>query len=39
MIEKNVKSYSKNEVEKATLAYFKGDTLATDVWIRKSKRI
>jgi ribonucleoside-diphosphate reductase alpha chain len=31
----NLKSYSKQEVEKATLEYFKGDELATDVWIRK----
>jgi len=29
------KSYSKSEVEKATLEYFNGDELATDVWIRK----
>lgn len=35
MIEKNRKTYTKQEVEKATLAYFNGDQLATDVWIRK----
>jgi len=35
MTDKNLKSYSKQEVEKATLQYFKGDELATDVWIRK----
>lgn len=35
MIEKKLKSYSKQEVEKSTLEYFKGDELATDVWIRK----
>ena len=29
------KTYTKQEVEKATLKYFKGDKLATDVWIRK----
>jgi ribonucleoside-diphosphate reductase alpha chain len=29
------KTYTKQEVEKATLEYFKGDKLATDVWIRK----
>lgn len=29
------KIYSKEEVEKATLNYFNGDSLATDVWIRK----
>ena len=32
---KNLKSYPKQEIEKATLKYFKGDELATDVWIRK----
>lgn len=31
----NFKSYNKKEVEKATLEYFKGDELASDVWIRK----
>ena len=35
MIEKNRKTYTKQEVEKATLSYFNGDQLATDVWIRK----
>jgi ribonucleoside-diphosphate reductase alpha chain len=35
MIEKSQKVYSKQEVEKATLNYFKNDELATDVWIRK----
>jgi ribonucleoside-diphosphate reductase alpha chain len=35
MTEKNLKIYPKHEVEKATLEYFKGDELATDVWIRK----
>ena len=35
MTEKTVKNYSKQEIEKATLLYFKGDALATDVWIRK----
>jgi len=35
MQEKNRKSYNKEEVEKATLQYFNGDELATDVWIKK----
>jgi len=35
MVNKNSKTYTKQEVEKATLLYFKGDELATDVWIRK----
>jgi len=35
MTNKISKSYSKQEVEKATLLYFKNDELATDVWIRK----
>jgi len=35
MIDKNRKSYSKQEIEKATLQYFKGDGLATDVWMKK----
>jgi len=35
MTEKNLKTYSKQEVEKSTLQYFKNDELATDVWIRK----
>ncbi len=29
------KTYTKQQVEKATLEYFKGDQLATDVWVRK----
>jgi len=32
---KNRKTYSKQEVEKATLSYFKGDELAADVWKKK----
>jgi ribonucleotide reductase alpha subunit len=35
MIEKSPKIYSKQDVEKATLNYFKNDSLATDVWIKK----
>jgi ribonucleoside-diphosphate reductase alpha chain len=35
MPEKKLKIYSKEEIEKATLEYFKGDELATDVWIKK----
>jgi len=35
MNENSRKTYTKQEVEKATLKYFKGDKLATDVWIRK----
>ena len=35
MTEKIQKTYTKQEVEKATLQYFKGDQLATDVWIKK----
>jgi len=35
MTDKILKSYSKQEVEKSTLQYFKGDSLATDVWIKK----
>ena len=35
MSEKNLKTYSKQEVEKATKQYFKDDELATDVWIKK----
>jgi len=31
----NINGYSRDEVYKATLEYFKGDTLATDVWINK----
>lgn len=30
-----MKTYSRDEVYEATLKYFKGDTLATDVWINK----
>ena len=30
-----MKIYSKDDVEKSTLDYFNGDTLATDVWIKK----
>jgi len=35
MIEKNQKVYSKQEVEKATLQYFKNDELAAHVWAKK----
>jgi ribonucleoside-diphosphate reductase alpha chain len=35
MTENQRKTYSKNEVEKATLDYFNGDKLARDVWMRK----
>lgn len=35
MIENSIKTYTKQEVEKATFTYFNGDQLATDVWIRK----
>ena len=35
MIDKNLKCYTKQEIQKATLLYFKGDELATDVWMRK----
>ena len=35
MTDKILKNYSKQEVEKSTLQYFKGDSLATDVWIKK----
>jgi ribonucleoside-diphosphate reductase alpha chain len=35
MTENNQKTYTKQEVEKATLQYFKGDKLATDVWVKK----
>lgn len=35
MIKKTQKIYSKQEVEKATLEYFKGDELATKVWVSK----
>ena len=35
MTEKNLKTYTKQEIEKATLPYFKGDEMATAVWIKK----
>ena len=35
MIEKNPKIFTKQEVEKATLQYFKGDELAAKVWASK----
>lgn len=35
MIKKTLKIYSKEDVFKSTLSYFKGDELATDVWIKK----
>ena len=35
MTEKNRNSYTKQEVENATLKYFNGDKLATDVWRKK----
>ena len=35
MADKTLKIYTKEEVQKATLEYFKGDELATDVWIKK----
>ena len=35
MAEKNRKIFSKSEVLKATLEYFKGDSLAAEVWIKK----
>jgi len=35
MDKNTLKTYTKQEVEKATLEYFNGDTLATDVWIKK----
>lgn len=35
MTEKSLKVYSKQEVEKATLDYFKGDELAAKVWASK----
>jgi ribonucleoside-diphosphate reductase alpha chain len=35
MTEKNLKTYSKQDVEKATLQYFKGDELAAHVWMKK----
>jgi len=35
MAQKTLKTYTKQEVEKATLNYFKGDGLATDVWMKK----
>ena len=35
MTEKSQKFYSKQEIEKSTLQYFKGDELATKVWLTK----
>ncbi len=35
MTEKTQKIYLEEEVKKSTLEYFSGDTLATDVWIKK----
>jgi ribonucleotide reductase alpha subunit len=35
MIEKTKKTYTKEQVEEATLTYFNNDQLATDVWIKK----
>ena len=38
MVEENskkLKSYPKNEILKATIAYFNGDELAADVWYKK----
>ena len=35
MTEKNLKIYSKQEVEKSTLQYFKDDLLAAQVWMKK----
>lgn len=35
MTDKNSKTYTKQEIEKATLQYFKGDEMATAVWIKK----
>ena len=35
MIEKNLKKFTKEEVERETLKYFNGDELATSVWINK----
>ena len=35
MTEKSQKIYSKQEIEKSTLQYFKGDELATKVWLTK----
>lgn len=34
-VDKIQKKYTKKEVEEATLKYFNGDKLATDVWIKK----
>jgi ribonucleotide reductase alpha subunit len=34
-MDKNLKSIPLSEIQKATLQYFKGDELATDVWIKK----
>ncbi len=35
MTDKNLKSFPKQEVEKSTLQYFKGDELAAHVWMKK----
>jgi ribonucleotide reductase alpha subunit len=35
MIEKNRKNYLKSEVQKESINYFNGDTLAADVWMNK----
>ena len=35
MLEKTYKSYSKEEVLKTALEYFKDDELAADVWVKK----
>lgn len=35
MIKNSLKIYERNEVKKETLEYFKGDELATEVWINK----
>ena len=35
MNNKNLKTYSKQDVEKASLQYFKGDELAAHVWLKK----
>ena len=35
MNEKFEKKFTKDEIKKATLEYFNGDELATDVWMKK----
>lgn len=35
MKNKNLRTYSKEDVKKASVEYFNGDTLAADVWIKK----